>query len=61
MEDGRCTLGPGGRLVLRPSRSSRALTFARGPGGVLLPSPAPKEPQLDAAWPGFNLTLKRLG
>jgi zinc transporter ZupT len=38
-----------------------ALTFARGPGGVVLPSPAPKELQLDAAWPGFNLTLKRLG
>ena len=39
----------------------RALTFARGPGGVVLASPAPKELQLDAAWPGFDLALKRLG
>jgi hypothetical protein len=27
----------------------------------VLASPAPKELQLDAAWPGFILTLKRLG
>ena len=38
----------------------RSLTFAHGPG-VVLPSPAPKEPQFDAARPGFNLALKRLG
>src|SRR4051794_36425256 len=29
-------------------------TSARGPGGVVLASPAPREPQLDAAWPGFR-------
>ena len=56
-----CQLRPSRLGGQRPSRSLRALTFARGPGGVVLPSPAPKELQLDAAWPGFNLTLKRLG
>jgi hypothetical protein len=52
-------LGEASRPV--PQGRGGALTFAHGPRGVVLPSPAPKEPQLDAAWPGFNLALKPPG